>query len=38
MAGMLIVALDFPNEKLALDFIDPLSPEDCICFRRARHA
>jgi len=30
MAGMLIVALDFPNEKLALDFIDPLSPEDCI--------
>jgi orotidine-5'-phosphate decarboxylase len=30
MTVMLIVALDFPNEKLALDFIEPLSPKDCI--------
>jgi orotidine-5'-phosphate decarboxylase len=30
MTGMLIVALDFPNEKFALDFIEPLSPKDCI--------
>ena len=30
MTGMLIVALDFPNEAMALDFIEPLSPEDCI--------
>ena len=30
MTNMLIVALDFPNEKMALNFIDPLSPEDCI--------
>ena len=30
MTNMLIVALDFSNEKMALNFIDPLSPEDCI--------
>ena len=30
MTNMLIVALDFPNEKMTLNFIDPLSPEDCI--------
>ena len=30
MTNMLIVALDFPNEKMALNFIDPLSPEGCI--------
>ena len=30
MTNMLIVALDFPNQEMALNFIDPLSPEDCI--------
>lgn len=30
MSDMLIVALDFPTEKAALTFIEPLSPQDCI--------
>ena len=30
MSSMLIVALDFPTAKQALEFIEPLSPEDCI--------
>lgn len=30
MSDMLIVALDFPSDKQALSFIEPLSPEDCI--------
>lgn len=30
MTSMLIIALDFPSEKMALGFIEPLSPEDCI--------
>ena len=30
MTNMLIVALDFPTAKQALEFIEPLSPNDCI--------
>ena len=30
MTGMLIVALDFPTEKAALNFVEQLSPEDSI--------
>ena len=30
MSSMLIVALDFPTAKQALEFIKPLSPSDCI--------
>jgi len=30
MSSMLIVALDFPTADQALQFIEPLSPEDCI--------
>ncbi|RVU86227.1 orotidine-5'-phosphate decarboxylase [Leucothrix sargassi] len=30
MSNMLIVALDFPTAKQALEFVEPLSPQDCI--------
>ncbi|PWQ93898.1 orotidine-5'-phosphate decarboxylase [Leucothrix arctica] len=30
MSSMLIIALDFPTAKQALEFIEPLSPNDCI--------
>jgi len=30
MSDRLIVALDFPSEKEALRFIEPISPQDCI--------
>ena len=29
MSSKLIIALDFPNKELALDFIKQLSPSDC---------